>query len=160
MAMDRTTWLSALGSQRLRLLDCLGGNNPRLPGYFDRPAEQDVLSAFRRYVVRLSEQWAAEADPLTVSLLAAARLLTGDLAAADVVLDHLPEQPAKLDHGAGYCLVAPLFALSTALPLPSEVADTSRWLAGTPEQAAIRAWLADHQHQLQWVEADATYRLP
>src|SRR5688572_3016445 len=132
--MERTAWLSSLGFQRLRLLECLGGNNPRLPGYFSGPTDEDVLSAFRQYVIRLSRQWAAEADPLTVSLLAAARLLTGDLSAAHVVVDHLPAQPVKLDHGAGYCLVTPLVALSTALPLPPELADTTRWLAGTPEQ--------------------------
>jgi hypothetical protein len=158
--MDRSSWLSPLGVQRLRLLDCLGGNDPRLPGYFAGPVEQEVVSAFRDYVGQLSSQWAAESDPLTVSLLAAARLLTGDLSAADVILDHLPARPAKLDHGAGYCLVAPLVALSTALPLPRELADTSRWVAGAPERAALRAWLADHRQAIHWVEAEAVYRLP
>jgi hypothetical protein len=155
--MDRTTWLSPLGTQRLRLLECLGGNNPRAPGYFIPEGDADVLGAFRHYVQRLSGQWAAETDDLTVSLLAAARLLTGDLSAAGVIVDHLPAKPTKLDHGAGICLVMPLHALSTALPLPRELVDTSRWLAGSPEQAALAAWLAEHREDLRWAEAEGVY---
>src|SRR5688572_16238420 len=103
--MDRAVRLSPLRPQRLRLLDCLGGNDPRAPGYFAPDADVDVLSAFRQYVERLSKAWAAEQDPVSVSLLAAARLMTGDLSAADVILEHLPARPTKLDHGAGICVV-------------------------------------------------------
>jgi hypothetical protein len=99
--VDRTAQFAPLGLQRLRLLECLGGNSPRLPGYFVPPDGVDILTAFRLYVERLSESWASERDAVVVSLLAAARLLTGDLAAADVVLDNLPATPIKLDHGAG-----------------------------------------------------------
>jgi hypothetical protein len=141
------------------LLECLGGNDPRTPGYFARAGDDDVLSAFRRHVEKLSEQWAAETDPHAASLLAAARLLTGDLSAASVILDHLPAQAVKLDHGAGICLVVPLLALGTALPLPRALADTRRWVAGSSEQAALRTWLAEHRGDLQWVETDGAYRL-
>lgn len=159
MTMDRTAWLSALGWQRLRLLECLGGNDPRAPGYFATAADADVRAAFRQYVAGLSERWAAERDPLAVALLAAARLLTGDLSAAEVILDHLPASATKLDHGAGVCLVMPLHALSTALPLPGALTDTSRWLAGSAEQAALRAWLRERRGDLRWVEAEGRYRL-
>jgi hypothetical protein len=157
--MDRTARLSALGLQRLRLLECLGGNDPRAPGYFVPDADADVLSAFRQYVERLSELWAAELDPHTVSLLAAARLLTGDLSAAGVILDHLPARAMKLDHGAGICLVVPLYALRTALPLPEDLTDTKRWLAGSADQTALRAWLSEHRDDLRWLEAVGEYRL-
>lgn len=159
--MDRTALLAPLGRQRLRLLDCLGGNSPRAPGYFAPDADADVLAAFRRYVARMSELGRAEIDPHAVSLLAAARLLAGDLSAAGVILDHLPARAIELDHGAGFCLVVPLHALSTALPLPEDLTDTRRWLAGSAEQAALRAWLSLHQHgdDLRWVEAAGEYRL-
>jgi hypothetical protein len=42
-----------------------------------------------------------------VTLLAAARLLSGDAEAARVIVDCLPAEQPKLDHGAGFCMVAP-----------------------------------------------------
>lgn len=156
--MDRTAHLLPLGSQRLRALECLGGSSPQAPGYFAPAADVDIFDAFRRHVAQLSQQWAAETDPMTVSLLAAGRLLCGDLAAADIILDHLPAQAIKRDHGAGSCLVLPVHALATALPLPPTLADTRRWLAGSAEQAAVRAWLHEHRDALHWVEADGVYR--
>jgi hypothetical protein len=118
----------------------------------------DVFSAFRGYAQRLSREWASATDPLTASLLAAARLLTGDLSAAGMILEHLPGTATKLDHGAGFCLVAPLHALSAALPLPRDLTDVTRWLADSPEERAIRAWLSEHGDDLRWVEADGVYR--
>jgi hypothetical protein len=157
--MDRTARLSPLGLQRLRLLECLGGNSPRAPGYFAPAADVDIFTAFRQYVDRLSEQWKSEPDPHAVSLLAAARLLTGDLSAAGVILDHLPAKATKVDHGAGICLVMPLFALSTAVPLPPDLTDTRRWLDASAEQTAVRAWLTHHRDDLRWVEDAGEYRL-
>jgi len=156
--MDRTARFLPLGLQRLRALECLGGNSPQAPGYFAPAADVDIFEAFRRHVARLSQQWAAESDPMTVSLLAAGRLLCGELTAADVILDHLPAQMIKLDHGAGSCLVLPVYALATALPLPATLTDTRRWLAGSAEQTALRAWLNEHRDALHWVEADGVYR--
>ena len=155
--MDRTAQLSPLGLQRLRVLDCLGGNSPHAPGYFEPAAESNVFNAFSEYVAQVSRQWVAASDPATISLIAAARFLTGDLAAADAIIDHLPPRAFKLDHGAGICLVVPLYALSTALPLPADLKDTSRWVAGSAEQAALRAWLTAHRDHLRWVEADGAY---
>src|SRR5205809_462586 len=66
--MDRTSRLSPLGPQRLRLLECLGGNSPHAPGYFVPAADVDIFSAFRQYVELLSEHWAAESDPHAASL--------------------------------------------------------------------------------------------
>jgi hypothetical protein len=156
--MDRAARLSPLGTQRLRLLECLGGNDRRLSGYF-APGAGDIFTEFREYVRGLSARWEREDDPITVSLVAAARLLTGDLSAADVIVDHLPARATKLDHGAGICLVAPLHATSASLPLPTDLIDTSRWLAGSQEQVALRAWLAQHRDRLRWDEVAAAYRL-
>jgi hypothetical protein len=58
------------------------------------PADADIFEAFADHVRQLSQLFAAETDPLTVSLLAAGRLLTGDLAAADVIIDNLPLRPS------------------------------------------------------------------
>jgi hypothetical protein len=43
--MDRETILAPLGLQRLRILDCLGGNEPRAPGYFDVQSGVDIFTA-------------------------------------------------------------------------------------------------------------------
>ncbi len=157
--MDRDARLSPLGGQRLRVLDCLGGNNRWAPGYFEPDTDADVFSAFRTYVARLSETWAAESEPSALSLLAAARLLTGELAAAHTIVDTLPAAPVALDHGAGVCAAVPVRALSTVLPVPPALADSRRWLAGSPAQAALRAWLSEHAAQLQWREAAGIYEL-
>jgi hypothetical protein len=53
----------------------------------------------------------------------------------------------------------PLHAMRGALPLPIELADTSRWIEHSPEQAALREWLAEHHHNLRWMEAEGNYRL-
>lgn len=157
--MNRAEFLAPLGWQRLRLLDCLGGNSPKAPGYFDPSHDSDVFAAYTAYLSDLSSRWASETDPIFVSLLAAGRLLTGEIAAAQVIVDLLPIEAFKTDHGAGYCVVAPLQALESALPLPSELTDIARWIAGSPEQAALRLWLSDHTDKLDWSESEAVYFL-
>ena len=155
--MDRTSRLMVLGRQRVRVLECMGGNDRFAPGYFEPSADADIFDAFRAYVAEISQQWAADPSPLAVPLLAAARLLTGDVTAADVIVDRLPAKPYQLDHGAGRCWVTPQIALAAALPLPAELTDTDRWLAGSADQAALRAWLARHRDKLRWVEAHGVY---
>lgn len=157
--VDRESRLSPLGTQRLRLLECLGGNDRWAQGYFEPDVGSDILEEFRRYALRLSDAWASASDRVTVSLLAAARFLSGDPSAAQLIVDHLPAQPIKLDHGAGICLVLPLHVLSAALPLPATLHDTRRWLAGSPEQRALCAWLAEHRGRLRWSEADGRYEV-
>jgi hypothetical protein len=156
---NRTARFLPLGYQRLRLLGCLGGDTSFAPGYFDPAPGTDIFEAFRQYVVRMSQTWAAESDPMTLSLLAAARFLIGKLDAAEVILDHLPAKAFKLDHGAGYCVVMPQTVLRTALPLPSELTDINRWLAGSIEQDQLRAWLTANRERLLWNEKDGVYRL-
>ena len=156
---DRMTRLSPLGSQRLRLLDCLGGNTRFAPAYFSPPPGVDVVEAFDSYVAELSVRWARETDPLAMSLLAAARLLTGDASAARVIVNRLPPTYPKLDHGAGFCLIVPQQAITATLPLPPELADTRRWLADSPEQSALRSWLDQHEQQLLWDRSAVVYRL-
>jgi hypothetical protein len=99
------------------------------------------------------------ADALTLSLLGAGRLLTGDIRGARTIIDHLPEKLVTLDHGAGRCLVASASTLRRALPLPSGLGDVSRWLAGSAEQAALRTWLDQNEAQLIWDERRAEYVL-
>jgi hypothetical protein len=156
--MDRTSQLQPLGVQRLRTLDCLGGNTKLAPGYFAPAEGVDIFAAFREHVGALSRQWANVSDPASVALLAAARLLTGEIAAADAIIDHLPAAPIKLDHGAGVCRIVPYQALAAVLPLPRALADTRLWLAGSREQTALRAWLDAHREALRWHETDGVYR--
>lgn len=156
----RAARLAPLGVQRLRITSCLGGDMPRLPQYFDPSLGEDVFGAFRSFIGRMVQRTASASDAATRSLIGAGRLLTGDLSGADEVIDHLPAEPYALDHGAGYCLVAPAQALKAALPaLPGELHDTSRWLSGSSEQAALRAWLARHRSAFVWDEARAIYLL-
>ena len=146
-ALDRDAWLAPLGLQRFRVLDCLGGTDPRSPGYLERPPATDVFAAFRSHVQMLSRRWDNRHEQ-TTRLLAAARVLIGDLGAADVILDRLPATAYRLDHGHGHCNVADIYALSVALPLPATLKDTTRWLAGSGEQAGLRSWLSSYRVHL------------
>jgi hypothetical protein len=156
---DRAARLSPIGRQRLRVLDCLGGNFRFAPGYFSPLPGVDIHEAFARHVVDLSARWAGETDRLTITLLAAARLLIGDKSAARTIVDRLPPAPPRLDHGAGFCLIAAQQVLAAVLPLPAELADIQRWLAGSPEQGALRAWVDQHQDRLLWDQDAAVYKL-
>ena len=155
----RLAKMEPLGVQRLRVLDCIGGNDVRGANRFESEAGADVFDAFRRFVAATAPLWEDETDPMHVSTMAAAHLLLGDIASGDVIVDLLPERPYKLDHGAGRCLVAAVYALKNTLPLPAELKDTDRWTAGSPEQAALRGWLAAHRDRLLWREAEGDYVL-
>ena len=157
--MDRAELLKPLGFQRNRLLSCLGADLPHAPSYFQPDPEADPFASYRRYVEGLSAQWAAASDRATLSLLAAARLLYGDLTAARLIVDHLPPHTIRTDHGAGICLLAPLYALHSALPLPESLRDTSRWLAGSAQQAALRSWIEEHGPKLHWNEVEGVYEM-
>jgi hypothetical protein len=133
----------------------LGGDLRFFP---DPSHDGDIFTAFRAVVEDAVRKTQAATDALTRSLVGAGRLLTGDLSGAVEIIEHLPVEPPVLDHGAGYCLVAPLQALAAALPtLPRKLADTSRWLAGSREQAELREWLARHYAILRWDEDRAIY---
>ena len=139
-------------------MSCLGGDSPRVPGYFDPNLEEDVFVAFRDFVTDVMRRSQAATDRLTRSLVGAGRLLSGDFQGAFEIVEHLPVEPPLLDHGGGHCLVASAQALAAALPtLPAELANTSRWLAGSREQAALREWLEQHRAALEWNERGATY---
>jgi hypothetical protein len=158
-ASERAKRLKPLGYQRLRVLRSLGGDMSHLPQYFDPPPDADLLAAFRDFVHEMARRCESESDPVTRSLVGAGMLLTGDLSGASAIIEHLPAQPVKLDHGAGYALVVPVQVLRTALPWPEALQDRSRWLAGSAEQAALRDWLEQHRNQLRWHEAQAEYRV-
>jgi hypothetical protein len=157
---NRTSQFLPLGYRRLRLLGCLGGDSPTMPGYFDPAPDTDIFEAFRHYVASMSQKWAAETDRITISLLAAARVLTGDLDSAETIIDHLPVKAFKLDHGAGYCVVMPQTVLKTSLPLPSELTDIDCWLADSAEQSELRKWLKQHRDKLFWDEKNGIYQFP
>jgi hypothetical protein len=156
----RRARFTPLGLHRNRVIGCLGGNSPHAPAYFHTPADDiNIFDAYRSYIVEQSRRWADESDSFSTALLAAGRFLTGDLVAADLVIDNLPAETVKLDHGAGICLLVPFYALKNALPLPETLHDADRWLQGSPEQVALRSWLAEHRDKLRWVETDGIYRL-
>lgn len=147
--------LRPLGYQRMRLLSCLSGFRAQPPTLL--PGE-DAFAAFRRFVQHATERLGADNDPRVVSLLAAARLLSGELNAADVLLDNLPLRPFARDHGAGYCLLAAVAALQSALPLPSALREATL-LANSPAQQSTRAWLSARRDDLRWQEAAGVYAL-
>ena len=156
----RTAQFLPLGYQRLRLLGCLGGDSPTMPGYFNPDPDMDIFEAFRHYVASMSQKWAVETDRITISLLAAARVLTGDLDSAEAIIAQLPINTNKVDHRAGYCIVMPQTVLKTSLPLPAELTDINRWLANSSEQSALRIWLKQNHDQLFWDEKNAVYQFP
>ena len=155
--VDRFIQFEPLGMRRNLVLDCLGGHTRQAPGFLEPVVGADIFAAFRHHVDELSQQAAFQADPLTALLLATGRLLTGDLAAADFILDHLPTQAPKLRFGQRHCPLMPFRTLGAALPLPPELADTDRWLDGSPEQEALRTWLATNRDALRWIEAEGAY---
>lgn len=157
--MDRDAQLKPLGLQRLRILECLGGNMPGLEGYFKPSSDTDIFTAFHVYVKELSILWAKQSDSMLLALLAAARFLCGEVEAAEDILTQLPSQPISLDHGAGYCRVAPFHALSAALPLPQNLANTQHWLQGSEIAVALCEWLDAHRDRLQWDERSGIYTL-
>ena len=73
---NRTAQFLPLGYQRLRLLGCLGGDSPTMPGYFNPDPDMDIFEAFHHYVASMSQKWAAETDRITISLLAAAHVFS------------------------------------------------------------------------------------
>ncbi len=150
--------MNPLGLPRLRILDCIGGNTTYGIGLFDPDAHGSLLNAFRAYVLEVVQRWDSETHWMHLSNIAAARMLIGDLDAAGTILDLLPEKAFELDHGAGRCGIAANLALRAALPLPPELRETKRWTAGSPEQAALREWLAQHRTRLRWMETEGVYR--
>ena len=98
-------------------------------------------------------------DDTTRSLLGALRLLAGDIEAAETILDALPAVPFTLDHGAGYCLVAPFEALAFVLPVPEPLGDSRTWTRGSPVEHSLRDWLRENSGHLMWDEESATYQL-
>jgi len=158
--MNRDEHMAVLGPLRSRILDCLGGNSRWAPGYWAPPANGDTLESFRTYVQGMGERWGSLTDATSVSLLAAARLLIGDISAAHDIIAHLPDKPVKLDHGAGQCLVAAPQVLRATLPLPADLSDSTRWLAGSEDQTRLKAWLSANQPALRWNEKQAVYVLP
>jgi hypothetical protein len=151
--------IALLGEARAMVVDCLGGNGRFAPVRFAPTAEIDFVAAFRRYVLDVGNLPTDDKAPVTALLLSAGRFLLGELHEADRIVEGFPQQAYKLDHGAGYCNVAHLTALRSALPLPEPLRRTNLWTAGSTEQAAIRSWLADNRPRLRWNEATGTYVL-
>lgn len=149
--------LASLGYTRRRMISCLGGDMPSLPQYLKLRTDEDAFQAFRGFVERMIQRCQTDEDQLTRALIGAARLLIGDLAGADEVLDHLPVTRVKLDHGAGYCLVVPTQTLQTVLPLPPALRD-AQLVAGSREQAALHSWLEQHRSNLVWDEMSGQYQ--
>lgn len=161
------TQIEHLGQARAMIVDCLGGNGRFTPVRFAPEAQSDVqpldqpgprhLAAYRAYIQSLAQLTPPATQPITQLLLAAGRLLLGELGQAGQIIDSFPSEPYRLDHGAGYCNTAHLAALRAALPLPGNLQQPAQWTAGSPEQSAIRAWLATHHARLRWLEPQGAY---
>jgi len=156
--------IEPLGYLRLGAIACTLGNNPKSDGYFNPPEDIDIYSAFRDHVARLSREWRGEGFPCEdypYRLLHVMRLLSGDISAADEVLDRLPPQPHYVDHGAGHCLLLEQRATAHVLPLPESLKEKpwQTWLAGSKAQADVRAWLKEHREKLRWEEKEGVYHL-
>jgi hypothetical protein len=162
---QRSSELEArLGTLRLRIVSCLGGDqrwsSHAAAWTAATRAASDPFAAFRMFAEHVRQACLSATDPRVLSLVAAARLLAGNVDAAEGIVDHFPEHPPRTDHGAGFCLTAPSQALLHALPLPSDLRDTERWRAGSPEQARLRAWLRANRATLAWHPVEGKYTLP
>lgn len=158
--------LVLLGDLRLSMLSALGCDNPRLPGFFDPPPSISIFDAYRDHIERLSRDWADRGcdgqEALTRRLLGAGRLLAGELAGADEILNNLPAEPTERPFGARYVPLLPQRMLRWALPLPREKYSLSwpdRLCENSPEQADMRRWLSYHRERLIWQEIGGFYLL-
>ena len=125
------------------------------------PPDEDIFVAYRIYIAQVTDSLGDYVDdPGWRPLIAALRLLAGDIDAADAIIDALPVEPIVLDHGAGHCLVAPYDALASALPLPEDLKKHPRvWTRGSIAERRLRDWLAGCRERLVWDDATAAYRL-
>ncbi|HKU41150.1 MAG TPA: hypothetical protein VJR89_23470 [Polyangiales bacterium] len=153
----REARFAPLGALRLNLLGCLGGDMRFLPQYVPTPEpEADLFALYRAFVERMLEQQRGEED--VHSLLATARLLTGDITAADEILNNLRPDRYASDHGTGFCIWIASRALAVVLPLPADFPKPQpNYVAGSAEEAALRAWLAEHRDALVWDEIKGVY---
>jgi hypothetical protein len=154
---EQTQQFAPLGHTRLRIVSCLGGDMPSLPQYLTLAPGQTAFEAFRGFVAHMTQICSTDRDPSTRALIGAARLLVGDLAGANEILEHLPATAVALDQGAGYCRVLPAHALQAALPLPESLRQAPHVLSGSREQAELRAWLERHESSLAWDEPRGAY---
>ncbi|MCL2716612.1 MAG: hypothetical protein FWD68_19120 [Alphaproteobacteria bacterium] len=100
--------------------------------HFSPPEVADGFITYRNHAMRLWEQFHDASDPLDVKIFPLPRLFSRNLEIADVILDHLPEQPSVTDHGAGYCLV---FAVKGESSQNSSADAGSVKRSGTPDMA-------------------------
>lgn len=149
--------IAALGEARAMVVDCLGGNGRFTPVRFVVGSDDDHVAAFRTFVTGLLALPGGEAAPGMGALLAAGRLLLGEIGAAGRIVDRFPMEPFRVDHGAGYCNGAHLTALRWAVPLPEALRDVGRWVVGSAEQAGIREWLRQFGAGLRWGEREGRF---
>ncbi|WP_299436360.1 hypothetical protein [uncultured Rhodospira sp.] len=144
----------------MRILSCVAPVGPGAQGFAPEPGD-DIFAAYRAYAKQIAERWRADPDldPLSRILIAALDLLAGHIDAANEILDELPTAPIKLDHGAGYCLVAPFVVLAAVLPWPDALKNTATWIRGSETEQALRDWLEAHRNRLAWDDEAGTYRL-
>ncbi len=159
--LARAWWqtLEPLGPFRQQVIACLRGDIGSRTRRFSPTDGDGLFDAFTRFVLAAEASAPASLDGVGKSILAAGRLLSGDLSGADRIIDLMPERPHVTEHGAGKCLLMPARVLRNILPLPNDVGNPDRWTAGSPDQAALREWLAEHRHQLRWMEIEGEYRL-
>src|ERR1700742_2545961 len=100
----RMARFAPLGWLRMGIIGCLGGDLRLLPQYLPTPEpDADLFALYRAFVQQMIELLHGHGD--MYSNLATARLLAGDITAAEDILNNLRADRFKLDHGAGYCIV-------------------------------------------------------
>jgi len=165
VVFDPPDHIVLLGDLRLSMLSALGCDNPRMSQFFDPPPSISIFDAYREHIERLSRDWAGcgwADDPLARRLLGAGRLLYGDLAGADEILNNLPAEPTERPFGARFVPLLPQRMLRWALPLPREkycLNWPDRLCENSPEQAEFRRWLGYHRERIIWQEIEGFYLL-
>lgn len=85
--MERERLQELSGHQLVRIFGRLGGDQPKPRSHVDLSSTGNVFVLFRDFVGRVQDASAKESIPLVISLVAAGRLLTGDLAGAEIIVD-------------------------------------------------------------------------
>lgn len=159
IAEARWAAMQPLGVNRQRVVACLFGDMASYGHMFDPEGQTSVLEAFREFVLDRQTRWSSSTELFHHAIVAAGRLLTGDLSGADRIIELLPERAHVTEHGAGKCLLLPSRVLKSVLPLPSDLGNPDSWIAGSHEQAVLRTWLEQQRGRLHWLAAEAEYRL-
>ena len=153
--------VTSLGPATAEIIFCLGGSEPRNSTYFDPFLTQALgLAALEHFQIleqRLRQSVPSSAYDTERALVAAGLFSCGQATALAQMIEHAPEYPIQLDHGAGHCLQAPIRAVLRIVPVPAYLQSPEIWSRDNPLLQEFVQWYDQHRHELTWNEVERKY---